>query len=179
MVTGSIMNGTRTRAGWASYFLDHAASLPGRPSSSLNGPPGSCSYVRDFLRELGGFPEDMRAGEDTVVNTELWRRGRRAWREASVALVHHSPCRTPLRLMRHHVLRGRGLGHILREQPGRWRALAGYLPRRLRTTATHVRRWADPDTLGEYRRARPLIVVGALSAWLGAAWELLAIRRRA
>ncbi|HEX3834064.1 MAG TPA: glycosyltransferase, partial [Solirubrobacteraceae bacterium] len=29
MVTGSTLNGTRTWAGWASYFIDHAAVLPG------------------------------------------------------------------------------------------------------------------------------------------------------
>ena len=31
--------------------------------------------MRDHLLAVGGFPEDMRAGEDTVVNVELSRRG--------------------------------------------------------------------------------------------------------
>ena len=30
MVTGTMLNGTRTWAGWASYFLDHSSVLPGR-----------------------------------------------------------------------------------------------------------------------------------------------------
>lgn len=174
LVTGSMLNGTRTRAGWASYFLDHSAALPGRPCALLEGPPGSCSYARDFLLEVGGFPEDMRAGEDTVVNMELWRRGHRAWRQAEVTLIHHSPCRTAARLIRHHFLRGRGLGRIMRHRGDAARALVGYLPRRLATTAGNVQRRADPETAREYRRAWPLVVVGALSALAGATWELVA-----
>ena len=34
--TGSTLNGTRTWAGWASYFLDHSSVLPGRPSTELS-----------------------------------------------------------------------------------------------------------------------------------------------
>jgi glycosyltransferase involved in cell wall biosynthesis len=177
-VTGSMLNGTRTRAGWASYFLDHSAALPGRPSALLDGPPGSCSYARDFLLEIGGFPEDMRAGEDTVVNMEFWRRGHRAWRQADVTLIHHSPCRTVGRLARHHFQRGRALGRILRRRPGTARFLVRYLPRRLATTAGNVQRWADPETAREYRRVRPLVLLGALSALAGAIWELIAGPRR-
>jgi hypothetical protein len=44
MVTGTTLNGTRTRAGWASYFLDHSSVLPGRPSQELTAPPAHCSY---------------------------------------------------------------------------------------------------------------------------------------
>ena len=41
MVTGSMRNGTFTRAGWAAYFLDHSTSLPGRPSGALGGRAGA------------------------------------------------------------------------------------------------------------------------------------------
>ena len=75
MMTGTTLNGKPTRSGWASYFLDHSTVLPGRPSGRLSGPPAHCSYIRDHLVAAGGFPEDMRAGEDTVVNVELTRRG--------------------------------------------------------------------------------------------------------
>src|SRR6185436_1653671 len=84
LVTGTTLNGTRTWAGWATYFLDHAPVLPGRPSGELAGPPGHCSYVRELLVAAGGFPEDMRAGEDTVVNIALTRRGYRAYRSQDV-----------------------------------------------------------------------------------------------
>ncbi len=182
MVTGSMRNATPTRSGWAAYFLDHSGSLPGRPSGVLTGPPAHCSYARDFLFEVGGFPEDMRAGEDTVVNLRLARRGLRAYRAQDVVLFHRSPCRTPGRLIVHHFLRGRALGRILLE--GHWpegnllapRAarslLPGYVGLRVRRAAANVRRW-NPELEGEYRRAAPLVRVGAAAAWLGAWAEVL------
>src|SRR5262249_48705997 len=123
MVTGTVLNGTRTLSGWASYFLDHSGSLPGRPSAVLGRPPMHCSYERAALCEVGGFPEDMRAGEDTVVNTELFRRGHVAYRAADVTLTHHSRCRGPVKLVRHHFSRGRAFGKILRDDPERDRRI--------------------------------------------------------
>ena len=116
MVTGSILNGTETRSGWASYFLDHSSSLPGRPSGELAAAPAHCSYVRQFVVEAGGFPDDVRAGEDTVLNQALWSRGHRAYRAREITLVHRSPCTNPLRLVRHHFVRGRALARIVRER---------------------------------------------------------------
>lgn len=181
MVTGSLRNGTDTPAGWASFILDHAWSLPGRPSGQLDGPPAHCSYTRDALLLAGGFPEDLRAGEDTVVNRELWRRGLRAWRASDVELTHRSPCTTPARLVRHHWVRGRGLGRIiasdLREGAPVRRALAvagpRYVPSRLRRTRRAVERWGEPALRARLRRVRPLVLAGAVAAWLGA-WSVLA-----
>ncbi|HKG35518.1 MAG TPA: glycosyltransferase [Solirubrobacterales bacterium] len=182
MVTGTILNGTETPAGWASYFLDHANVLPGRPSTELAGPPSHCSYVRDFVRDAGGFPEDMRTGEDTVVNRELWRRGLRAYRARDVRLVHRSPCADVPTLVRHHFRRGRGLGRIVLDDHRGGRPLlrrsvlggllAGYLPRRLGRIRRAVARWGG-DLRHEYRRALPLIVVGAAAAWAGTWFEIL------
>ena len=177
MVTGSVVNGTRTRSGWASYFLDHSSSLPGRPSGELSGAPAHCSYVRQFVLEAGGFPEDMRAGEDTVVNQALWRRGRRAYRSRTIRLIHRSPCTGPLALVRHHFVRGRALARIMRaaEADRRRRIpasfLRGYTRRRLTTTDERVAKWGT-ELLDEYRRARPLVVLGIASAYSGAVYEL-------
>jgi hypothetical protein len=113
MVTGSTLNGTRTWAGWASYFIDHAGVLPGRPAGRHRAPPGHCSYVRELLTAVGGFPEDMRAGEDTVVTMELTGRGYPTWRAQDVTMIHHSPCATPGVLLRHHFKRGRAHGRII------------------------------------------------------------------
>lgn len=183
MVTGTTLNGTRTRAGWASYFLDHSTVLPGRPSTELAGAPSHCSYRRSALIAVGGFPEDMRAGEDTVVNQELARRGYRAYRAQDVTLVHRSPCRTPWRLLRHHFVRGRGYGRILRERDEVERRdllgltglqlLRRQTTQRLGKTTRNVRRWADAATIKEYRRALPLVVAGALAAVAGTWYELL------
>jgi hypothetical protein len=181
MVTGSIVNGTRTASGWASYFLDHPGALPGRPSGALRAAPAHCSYLRDFLLEVGGFPEDLRAGEDTVVNEELTRRGRRAYRSQELQLIHRSPCTNPVRLVRHHFVRGRGLGRILLDERRGRRLLRrrflrawlwNYLPRRLGGVRRSVAQWGD-GLEREYRRARPLIALGAIAAWAGLWYELL------
>jgi len=182
MVTGTIVNGTDTPAGWASYFLDHANVLPGRPSTELAGPPSHCSYAREFLLETGGFPEDMRTGEDTVVNLALWRRGRRAYRAADVRLVHRSPCADVPTLLRHHFRRGRGLGRMVCDQhrggPPLLRAqrlrglLLGSVPRRLRRVQRAVARWGA-EVRPEYGRVRHLIAAGAVAAWAGTWFEIL------
>ncbi|MFT4039365.1 MAG: glycosyltransferase [Thermomicrobiales bacterium] len=183
MVTGSTINGVRTPAGWASYFLDHSTVLPGRPSMELPGPPAHCSYRRSALLAVGGFPEDMRAGEDTVVNRALWRRGYRAYRAQEVRLVHRSPCRTVRQLLRHHFTRGRGYGRILREDDGATpRSLAGAagltLLRQLSidrfaSIVRHVRAWGDAPLAARFWVVSPLVALGCLAWAAGTIWELL------
>jgi glycosyltransferase involved in cell wall biosynthesis len=182
MVTGTILNGTRTPAGWASYFLDHATVLPRRPTQQLDTAPAHCSYVREHLFDAGGFRDDLRAGEDTVVNFRLWRAGHRALRASDVRLFHNSPCRTARRLVAHHFTRGRGLGRILLEdlsfRPLPLRAYFGvrfavlYVPKRLLSTSKAVRRWGGP-LRRVYRRVLPLVVLGTLAAHAGVCLELM------
>ena len=178
MVTGSIVNGTLTRSGWASYFLDHSGSLPGRPTGPLKGAPSHCSYVRHLLVEAGGFPEDVRAGEDTVANNSLHRLGHRGYRAQDIRLIHRSPCRNPGKLVAHHFIRGRGLGRILvdryRTRGGLMgaRPLRRYLRRRMGGTSERVEKWGE-DLRPLYRRAYPFVLTGALAAWAGAWYEVL------
>jgi glycosyltransferase involved in cell wall biosynthesis len=184
MVTGSIVNGNPSRAGWASYFLDHSSALPGRPSGELAGAPAHCSYVREFVDEIGGFPEDVRAGEDTIVNQLLWRRGHRAFREAGIQLTHRSPSSTTTALLRHHFVRGRAYGRILRGNStglrgalGLIRYLLRYPRTRLASTDRRVDEWGR-DLRGDYRRVRRLVVAGVAAAWVGALAELIFGKRR-
>ncbi len=180
MVTGTMFNGTLSRSGWASYFLDNTAALPGRPSGQLDVHPLRCSYLREALVEIGGFPEDMRAGEDTVVNGELFARGYSAYRTQDVGLVHHTPCRHVATLMRHHFVRGRGMGRILLEDalggegfPNRRiiRFAAFGALSRLRVMTRRVNDWGG-NLQSRYWRSLPLVTVGAASWWLGACYEL-------
>ena len=179
MVTETMRNGTTTRAGWASYFLDNAGLLPGRPSFAFESPPPRASYHRGLLAEVGGFPEDRRAGEDSVVNEELFARGYGAWREATCETTHHSPCRTAGVLVVHHAQRGRGRAQMLLDARAvgelSTRRLVGgtvrWLPGRLRWTHREVARWGG-DLRGEYRRSLPWVVAGATAAWLGCWYEL-------
>jgi glycosyltransferase involved in cell wall biosynthesis len=186
MVTGTMLNGTRTWAGWASYFLDNPSVLPDRPSFAYTAPPLRCSYRRDVLLAIGGFPEDVRAGEDTDVNTELFQRGYGAYRERAAASYHHSPCRRPGRLLRHHFERGRALGRIkaaaTREAGNRPAFMIGYLvvtsvPIRLHRTHRQVNEWGGA-LRAVYFLSLPLIVAGAIGSWAGTCYELLRQLRR-
>jgi glycosyltransferase involved in cell wall biosynthesis len=187
LVAGTWLNGTETPAGWASYFLDHSRQLAGRPSGPLDVPPASASYRRELLVALGGFPEDMRAGEDTVVNNALFAQGHTAYRVAEAAMYHHSPCRNWRILVRHHFKRGQGMGRITvadaeaADPPGLtyrelryW--LLGAVPRRVGAITRDVERWGA-DLRPQYRRVYPLVVLGALAAWAGLWWELVTRRR--
>jgi glycosyltransferase involved in cell wall biosynthesis len=182
MVTGSLLNGTDTPAGWAAYFLDHAGSLPGRASGPLSGPPAHCSYRRDLLLELGGFPEDMRAGEDTVVNRALHERGHRAYRSAEIRLVHRNRCETPSRLARHHFQRGRAMGRIiagdlaagtltLRGLLRTW--LVRYVPARRARTAAAVKAFGDAELQRRHTEVGRLVLAGSIAALAGIWFELL------
>ena len=181
MVSGPVGNGTDTTAGWASYFLDHSGSLPVRPSSELRHAPARCSYVRFLLREVGGFPEDMRAGEDTVVNLELFRRGYSAYHAAGALEVHTSPCRDLRTLLRHHHQRGRAWGAILLARYGSRRRLVaqrtahllGYVPRRLLRIRRNIGR-TDREHVQRLRRAFPFVVLGAVAAWVGMLRQIVA-----
>ncbi len=189
MVTGSTLNGNRTRAGWAGYFLDHSSTLPGRPSQELDGAPVHCSYDREILIQAGGFPENVRAGEDTAVNIRLRGMGYKTYRAADVAIVHAGRARDTWALMRHHFQRGRSLGRIIIEftPPGRsvlrptvlWRHGLAYVPARIRLTRSDVRRWGGDRLNMLYRRVAPLVLLGALAAWAGLWRELLRSGREA
>ena len=181
MVTGSIVNGTDTPAGWASYFIDHADALPGRPSGDLPGPPVRCSYMRHHLEQIGGFPEDLRAGEDTVVNRELHRRGYRARRVQEIVLVHRSRCETVPQLLRHHFARGRALSRILASDGvslrSQLRHARRYVPTRLRYIEGGVGLWGG-ELEPRFARVRRLVVAGVLAAWAGYVVELVSSVRR-
>ncbi|MFN8027177.1 MAG: glycosyltransferase [Acidimicrobiia bacterium] len=174
MVTGTTTNGTDTPAGWAAFFLDHSDALPGRGSVELTGPPSSCSYDRRSLVEVGGFPEDVRAGEDTTVNNLLWQRGGNAFRAADISLVHHNRCATPRRLVEHHFGRGRALTQVHRWrgiEPARLRTILRTAPRRrIRRIDGNVDRWGG-ELRDVYRRRRRLVVAGVLAANAGSWWE--------
>jgi len=183
MVCGTIMNGTDTRAGWASYFLDHSDALAGRPSRVLGLPPSRCSYERASLLSIGGFPEDRRTGEDTSVNLRLFELGHRAYYSREIQSVHRTPCRTLYRLLQHHFNRGRGFGKILWEQTGRPRRLGprgktilwlmtNYPVRRTRFITKAVQEWGD-TVHRQFVRCSPFIVAGVASAALGAILFLL------
>jgi glycosyltransferase involved in cell wall biosynthesis len=182
MVTGTTLNGTRTWAGWASYFLDHVDNLPGQASHVLKHPPAHCSYARAPLLRVGGFPQETRAGEDTAVNWALFRLGYVAYRDPCIQLIHYSPCRTPWRLVGHHFNRGRGLGRVVAQgapaggRLSRCRLFANellrYVPRRAGQITRNVF-CARPEYRRIYTLAAPLVAAGLVATWAGLGYELV------
>ncbi len=187
MVTGATLNGTTTPAGWASYFLDHSGNLPHGEPTALRTPPAHCSYTREALARVGGFPEGVRAGEDTSVNTALFDLGYRALRDPRVLLIHHSPCRTLRLLLRHHFARGRGEGQVAMREAARtgvwrdgfrrlWRLTRFEPTMRLAEITRRVMTSVEPYP-SSYARALPLVSLGAWAAWLGICHAVARTRR--
>ena len=180
MVTGTVLNGTRSWAGWASYFLDHRTSLPGQPSQELGHAPAHCSYLREALVAIGGFPEDLRSGEDTAVNLRLFEEGYGAYRDRDARLIHYSPCRTfaDLSVITSSAAAESGGSFLetkLESGGSRRRLVPRYLvlgvPTRLLRVTEDVWR-SDGGLRGRYCLAVPLVIIGALSAWAGSGSEL-------
>ena len=148
--------------------------------------PSYASYLTEALRFIGGYPEHMRTAEDTVANTRLFDLGYGAWRAQESQMVHHSPCRRPSILLRHHFRRGQGLGEMQRRQrnPGsplvnrrRLRTLGPRYPvGRYRRVRGNVKLFGGP-LKGEWRRSAPLAVLAIGSAWVGTWQRMLAPRR--
>lgn len=130
MVTGTLLNGTPGWAGWAAYFLENAANLPGLPAGELSFPPTRCSYLRAALDSVGEFPA-VRSGEDTQVNEALWAHGYRAYREPAIRLVHRNPCGSVSEFFRHQRIRGLGWGRMIVDEHDAGRLL----------TAPRLRHW--------------------------------------
>ena len=185
MVTGNRLNRTTTLAGWASYFLDHSQMLPGRPSGPLSGAPDQCSYLREALVAIGGFPEDVRGGEEAAVNRRLFSAGYGAYRAREITIHHSGGCRTAGRLLAHHFERGRDHARLAfsgaaNDDDGH--PLAHQLPPFPLARAREVRRdvaaWG-PELSGQLRAALPLVFAAATSAWLGSCYERLLLSRKA
>jgi glycosyltransferase involved in cell wall biosynthesis len=108
-VGGSITNGTpRSPVGSAGYYLEYSDLLPSERVLARQWVPHSLSYERELVLRLGGFPEDVQTGEDTVLNQRLLREGTRVGYDARIQLAHDNP--TGLRrYLAHQHDHGRGL----------------------------------------------------------------------
>ena len=184
LVAGTVLNGTGTRVGWASYFLSRSASLPGRASTEPAAPPPGCSYERRLLDEVGP-PGPGDAGEVGAL-LRLEGPGMGVWRAVDSRRIE-SPCaRTPLDLIRERFAWGRiiagaaGRDLWLPSRLGRTKArlawMATFGSRELSRVDTNVVRWGD-GLVPVYRRARPWVLAGTLAAWAGACTESMGGRR--
>ncbi len=172
-VAGSIRNGTaRSRIGTAEHLLEFSEALPRRPRRLRHA--ASCNLLirRECFEADGGFPEYLRAGEDTVFTFPYACEGRMAF--APEAAVWHLGRTTRRGFVANQRLQGEAFVAVCRlvPYPHRWVThgpgllLAG--PLRIAALARCL--VINPS---EWRRALwtlPLLLVGT-AAWARGAWE--------
>lgn len=166
-VAGAIVNGTpRNAVGTAGYLLEffdwHPRAAPRlRHAASCN-----LLFRRTRLQEVGGFPEDVFPGEDTIVTVPLAAAGRLIF--APTAHVRHLNQTGLRRFLRHQHRLGRAFPVICArsEFPHRFFAkpLLGPVTATLRLLALGWRLTKQPR---EALRALPLLplLFAGLSAW--------------
>jgi glycosyltransferase involved in cell wall biosynthesis len=186
-VGGAITNGTPWRpVGTASYFLEYSALLPSERILREQQIPHCLSYERELVQRVGGFPEELETGEDTVLNARLLGRGATVGLDAQIRLAHVNL--TSMRAyIRHHYVHGRGLmecvgqyGHRSPAAPSGDGTLDALVAMFIRYPAL---RWARallriargrPRSLPAYLALTPLVWIGLWATSLGAwsQWQL-------
>lgn len=156
----------RSTAAWAALLLLHNRRLPAnRPRQRLH---YSLSYERSLFERVGAFRDDLRAGEDTELNTRLGR-DVRVVLAADARTAHRYPTRVGA-MLRDAFRRGR-------LQAGMQGAIEGCGPRRMRVATRGPRnvlrslvvaaRTGPPDRV-RMLRAWPLVLAGGVAYTLGA-----------
>jgi glycosyltransferase involved in cell wall biosynthesis len=108
-VGGAVANGTpRSPVGTAGWLIEYSAALPSVRRPTNHEVPHTLSYDRALLDRVGPFPEDIRTGEDTLLNQRALAARARVSTEPEVKILHLGPTRMR-ELLRHHHAHGRGL----------------------------------------------------------------------
>jgi GT2 family glycosyltransferase len=171
-VAGAVANGTpASRVGTAMWLLEFSEWLPGR-----RGRPGhaaSCNLAvrRDALAAVGGFPEDLWPGEDTVLTVPWARAGRLGF--APGAVVAHLNRTRPVDLLRHQSRLGTSFRAVCAAVPFPW----GFLARRplaplavgLRALALTRRLAGSPVGRRAALRSAPFLAAGLVGWGVGLA----------
>jgi Glycosyl transferase family 2 len=150
----------------AALLLQHNRRLPDTPPRErlLYG----LSYSRDLLERLGGFPEDLRAGEDTKLNERL--DADPVW-APDVRCAHSYPTTLPA-LVHDLYARGRRRAAMRRieGEPFSWQ-LARSALRNVDRCAEQAELTSDPVKRARMLAARRLLRIGALASATGVALQ--------
>ncbi len=184
-VGGAITNGTPWHpVGTASYFVEYSALLPSERILTEQEIPHCLSYERELVQQLGGFPEDLKTGEDTVLNARLIERGATIELDPEIRLAHVNL--TSLRAYLRHLYEhgyGFGLAGGSYGPPSRWMIRAGDLRAAGRILVRYpLGRWLGafrriargrPRSLPGYLLLTPLVWAGLWAAATGrwAGWR--------
>lgn len=172
-VVGAILNGTPDSAvGTAEYMLTCAETFPGRPRPLRHGPSANLLIRRAAFEAVGGFDEQLRAGEDTVLTFPIASRG--ALGLAPHAAVLHVNRKQLKPFLANQRRQGAAFVAICERlpYPNRWvlRGPALALAGPLRLLALGRFLLHSPVQARQALRALPYLVVGTV-AWVGGARE--------
>jgi glycosyltransferase involved in cell wall biosynthesis len=190
-VGGAVTNGTPGHPiGSAGYYLEYTGVLPSERILAEQNVPHSLSYERELLERLDGFPEDMVAGEDTVLNKRCLAEGVSIAVDPRIQIAHQN-LRSLWPYLRHQWEHGRarvycaehyGLGSPTHptNRPLSVIFVTVLVTSPVRRFFRALRRVArgEPRLLPAYIALGPLQLAGAWSAALGMWTELLRVRRR-
>jgi glycosyltransferase involved in cell wall biosynthesis len=166
-VAGSILNGTpRSPVGTAGYLMEFANWHPGARPERRHA--ASCNLLlrRAALEDLGGFPEDVFPGEDTILTVPIAAAGRLAFTPASrVRHLNHTSMR---RFLRHQFRLGRSFSVVCARSKfphrGLGRPLLGPLAGAFRLLALAWRMIIGPKQGLVAIPLSPLLIAG-LASW--------------
>ena len=183
-VGGAVTNGTPYRAiGSAGYYLEYTGVMPSSKILAEQDIPHGLSYTRALLERLGGFSEDVVAGEDTLLNRRCVREGVKIVTDPAIRVAHRNI--TGLApYLRHQRVHGRALVQFRRRSgrgaatTGAWWAYVTYPRRRWLNGLKRIAR-GRPRWLPAYLALSPLIWAGLLAAGAGVRAEQRAGRSAA
>jgi hypothetical protein len=172
IVAGTVLNGTGSRTGWASYFLEHSANLPGRPAGERAVPPPGCSFLRTVLP-----PVDLHQARKMDPGSPK-QGSHRVWATDDARRIDPAPMSgNVVELLRGKFVQGMMKAASPRPDlyrptaAGRAVARLGWLasigPVELSRIDANVAQWGG-EMWRLYRRARPLVAAALFSAWVGA-----------
>lgn len=178
-VGGAVVNGTRWHPlGSAGYYLEYTAVIPSERVLAEQSIPHGLSYARTLLDRIGPFPEDMRAGEDTVLNRRCVGSGASIGFDPEVRMTHRNLTSVRAYLAHQHQ-HGRALVQALvlqgirshafsgrRRSEGLFAAYFRYPGRRWRAGLARLAR-GRPGAVPAYFMLSPLIWMGLWAASAG------------
>jgi GT2 family glycosyltransferase len=178
-VSGSVLNGTpESRWGSAQHRLEFLEWAPGRTAPLEHGISCNLLLRRSAFERAGGFAEDMRTGEDTVLTAPLAARGRLAF--APEARVTHLNRTRPRSMLAHQRTLGESWVVVCRLVPlpgarlTAWPLVPVAVAGRLWAILKHSRRFGSP---GPGPRELPFVLAGLLAWGVGVGRAAWAARR--
>jgi glycosyltransferase involved in cell wall biosynthesis len=113
LVGGSILNGTpKSWIGTAGYLMEYSALLPVEALLRQQDVAHALSFTRSVFEMVGGYPEDIATGEDTIFNQRCLAAGLRLGFAPRAGLYHDNP-RDLGELFHHAAGHGRGLAQCI------------------------------------------------------------------